>query len=413
MNWGNIMNKKEFSNFGNDIRKKVNDSLNSNDYRKLGQEVGKNVSDTLETVIEEVKRTVGTIQIENEYLKTKVVNNNAYKSTNIKKSLKPLKTKAKTNLSERPKQVYFPHVQVGKVEAVLLTVFGSIGVGTFGILLVVFGLVGFGPWVVGSMFAGTLVSYFMMEKAAWIRKRNKRYKRYLEFFYGKDSASVPELASYCNVSDKFLLRDLRKMIDKGMFPQGHINDHNSMMMLTHNSYKRYMDELRAIQNKKVKEITTSGNFEHDNAIEEGRKSISQINSVASNIQDVEVSSKILRMEKIIEKIIDYINEHPNQLSDVRKFMRYYLPTTLKLLNAYQEFESQPIQGENITTAKYEIKDALDTINLAYENLFDDLFASASMDISADISVLNIMLAQEGLTEQDFDISKTEGGNNNE
>ena len=407
------MNKNEFSNLGNDIKKTVDDTLKANDYRKLGQEVSKNVSDTLETVFADVKRTVGTIQVENQHLKKKAVPYKTVKVANIKKPPKPVQSKEKTTLSERPKQVYFPHTPIGKVQSVLLTVFGSIGIGTFGILLVVFGLVGFGPWVVGSMFAGTLVGYLMIEKAAWLRKRNKRYKRYLEFFYGKESVSIPELAKYCNVSDKFLVKDLQKMIDIGMFPQGHINEHKSIMLLSHNSYKRYMNELREIQNKKVEEITTSGNFEHDNAIEEGQQFISQINGVAAKIEDGEVSAKVLRMEEIIEKIVNYIKDHPNQLPDVRRFMQYYLPTTLKLLNAYQEFESQPIQGENITTAKYEIKDALDTINLAFENLFDNLFASASMDISADISVLNTMLAQEGLTEQDFDLSRTEGGNNNE
>lgn len=405
------MNKNEFSNLGSDIRKMVKDSINSNDYRKMGQEVGKNVSDTLETVFEEVKRTVGSIQVENEHLKRKAVNSSAIKPENVRKPPKSVKTN--TTITERPRQIYFPHMAVGKVQSVLLTVFGSIGIATFGILLVVFGLIGFGPWVVGSMFAATLVSYLMMEKAAWLRKRTKRYKRYLEFFYGKDTVSIPELAAYCNVSHKFLIKDLRKMIDIGMFPQGHINDHNSVLMLNHTSYKRYMDELRQIQNQKVEEITSSENFEHDNAIEEGRKFVSEINAVSSKIQDGEVSTKILRMESIIDKIVEYINEHPNQLADVRRFMQYYLPTTLKLLNAYEEFESQPIQGENITTAKFEIKDALDTINLAFENLFDNLFASQSMDISADISVLNTMLAQEGLTEQDFDLSKTEGGSNNE
>ncbi len=82
-------------------------------------------------------------------------------------------------------------------------------------------------------------------------------------------------------------------------------------------------------------------------------------------------------------------------------MEYYLPTTLKLLEAYKEFDRQPVQGENITTAKKEIEKTLDTINLAFENLLDDLFEDAAMDVSTDISVLNTMLAQEGLTENNL------------
>ena len=79
-------------------------------------------------------------------------------------------------------------------------------------------------------------------------------------------------------------------------------------------------------------------------------------------------------------------------------MSYYLPTTLKLLQAYQEFDAQPIQGENIKSAKTEISDTLDTITVAFKNLLDSLFEHEAMDISTDISALETMLAQEGLTE---------------
>ena len=89
------------------------------------------------------------------------------------------------------------------------------------------------------------------------------------------------------------------------------------------------------------------------------------------------------------------------MPDIRKFMQYYLPTTLKLVKAYREFDGQPVQGENVTKVKAEISDTLDTINTAFENLLDSLFQDDVMDISTDISVLETMLAQEGLTEDAF------------
>ena len=73
--------------------------------------------------------------------------------------------------------------------------------------------------------------------------------------------------------------------------------------------------------------------------------------------------------------------------------------SLKLVGAYRDFDAQPVQGENIISAKKEIEDTLDTINLAFENLLDGLFEDVAMDISTDISVLETMLAQEGLTEE--------------
>ena len=84
-------------------------------------------------------------------------------------------------------------------------------------------------------------------------------------------------------------------------------------------------------------------------------------------------------------------------------MNYYLPTTLKLLDAYEEFDSQPVQGENIKTAKQQIEQTLDTINIAFENLLDKLFTDEVLDVSSDISALETMLKQEGLTGSEFDL----------
>ena len=82
-------------------------------------------------------------------------------------------------------------------------------------------------------------------------------------------------------------------------------------------------------------------------------------------------------------------------------MEYYLPTTLKLVKAYENFSLQPIQGDNITQSKKEIKDTIGTINKAFEQLLDSLYEDVTMDVSTDISVLQTMLKQEGLTESDF------------
>ena len=82
-------------------------------------------------------------------------------------------------------------------------------------------------------------------------------------------------------------------------------------------------------------------------------------------------------------------------------MDYYLPTTVNLLDAYEEMVSQPVQGENIRNSKKEIEDTLDTLNIAFEKILDSIFQNEAWDISSDISVLHTILAQEGLTRDDF------------
>ena len=137
------------------------------------------------------------------------------------------------------------------------------------------------------------------------------------------------------------------------------------------------------------------------AVAEGRSYIQQIKAANAAIPNEEISAKLYRLEAVTTKVFAYVEGHPEKLPEIRRFMSYYLPTTLKLVNAYRQFDSQPAAGRNIAAAKKEIQDILDTINTAFENLLDSLFEDDAMDISTDISALQIMLAQDGLTAPDF------------
>ncbi len=137
------------------------------------------------------------------------------------------------------------------------------------------------------------------------------------------------------------------------------------------------------------------------AIDEGRQYVQKIKNANIEIPGEEISLKLDRLEEVTGKIFDYVEAHPEKFPEIKKFTEYFLPTTLKLLDAYREFDYQPIRGENISSAKKEIEDTMDTINLAFENLLDDLFQDAAMDVSTDISVLETMLAQEGLAKKNI------------
>ena len=134
-------------------------------------------------------------------------------------------------------------------------------------------------------------------------------------------------------------------------------------------------------------------------IEEGDRYIEEIRRSNDAIPGVEISNKIYHMENVILRIFQRVEQHPELIQDLHKFMDYYLPTTVKLLNAYEELDKQSLEGENIKTAKREIENTLDTINVAFENLLDSFYKETAWDVSADISVLKTMLAQEGLTEE--------------
>lgn len=126
-----------------------------------------------------------------------------------------------------------------------------------------------------------------------------------------------------------------------------------------------------------------------------------------------ISGKISRLENVIRRIFETVERQPDQMEEMERFMEYYLPTTVKLVTAYRDFDRIEIEGDNIVSAKHEIEETLDTINTAFERLLDDLYQDAAIDISTDASVLQTMLKKDGFAESDFSKSDLTGGKNHE
>ena len=133
-------------------------------------------------------------------------------------------------------------------------------------------------------------------------------------------------------------------------------------------------------------------------LREGRSYVREVREINDLIPDTEeMSTKLYRLEDVMNKIFAKVQSDPTLAPSLRRFMAYYLPTTKKLLQAYVDLSNQP-EVENITRTKQEIDQAMDTINDAYEKLLNDLFQSDAWDVSSDISVMQTMMAQDGLTE---------------
>jgi hypothetical protein len=121
-----------------------------------------------------------------------------------------------------------------------------------------------------------------------------------------------------------------------------------------------------------------------------------LRSVNDAIPDEEMSDKISRLEAVSAKIFDQAKSDPDKLPRMRKFMDYYLPTSLKLLQTYAELDAQGVEGENISESKRRIEQTMDTLVHAFETQLDQLFQEDAMDVSADIDVMENMLRADGL-----------------
>lgn len=142
----------------------------------------------------------------------------------------------------------------------------------------------------------------------------------------------------------------------------------------------------------------TGNEELDRMIADGQAALKEMRRLNDSIQDETISAQIDRLEAISGKIFRQVQKEPRQLPQIRKFMSYYLPTTLKLLRAYEELSHQGVQGENISGTMERVRSMMGTIVTAFERQLDSLFGDQALDISTDITVLENMMAREGLSD---------------
>lgn len=398
------VSKNDYSNLGEEIKSIVKEAINSTDFKQLN----KNISNTVNSALEEVKKGVQ---------RGKAV----WYETNARIDDEE-ETETETQVVERPLRAPVAKSPAGKISSIIMMILGYFGIGFSAFVLAA---VGIAVGISGSLIAmgvsmGILIPLLIIciilaVTGTKSRGRVKRFYEYVRTLNGQAYISVKQLASSVGKNDKFVVKDLLRMIRSGMFPEGRINDEKTYLLLSdeaYDAYEKYEEgvRLREREERRLKEeVERQQRMEAQNPIlketrlliEEGKESIEQIREANEAISGEVISQKLDRLEIILCKIFEYVENHTDELPETRKFMGYYLPTTLKLVNAYREMDAEPIQGENIRSAKHEIEATLDTINYAFENLLDSFYQDKAMDISTDITVLETMLAQEGLTEKDF------------
>ena len=133
-------------------------------------------------------------------------------------------------------------------------------------------------------------------------------------------------------------------------------------------------------------------------VDEGKKAHDELQRLYASIPELNVKRKVQELMDVTDKIVEDAKTDPSDVPQIKKFLDYYLPTTIKLLNAYDRMGAQGIRGENIDGTMQRIDEMLDTALAAYRKLLDGLFANQAMDIETDIDVMNTLLKREGLAE---------------
>lgn len=200
---------------------------------------------------------------------------------------------------------------------------------------------------------------------------------------------IQDIASAVPCSYEKCCKYLESYIDEGVFgPEAYLDMRRKCLVV---SGKAPAPEPK--KPRKAKAAKPAAAQEKD----EYQKILDELRRVNDEIPDEEMTDKISRLEAVSTKIFEQAKADPEKLPQMRKFMDYYLPTSLKLLNTYAELDKQGIEGENISESKHRIEQTMDTLVKAFETQLDKLFASDALDVSTDIDVMENMLRADGLT----------------
>ena len=218
------------------------------------------------------------------------------------------------------------------------------------------------------------------------RRTVHRYRGYLAMIGSHKVMSVSALSSATGSAPAKVRDDLEDMLDDGFFPKGFLDYGSDRLVVDGNG----LEEAPAPQ----AEPQSAPKAEEEDAI------LAEIRAVNDAVANEKVSAQIDQIGTITAKILDYQRSHPDSAPQLHSFLSYYLPTTLKILRAYGQLESQEVSGENITAAMARIEGMMDKVVEGFEKQLDLLFQGDAMDITADVAVLERMLANDGLSDQE-------------
>ena len=143
-------------------------------------------------------------------------------------------------------------------------------------------------------------------------------------------------------------------------------------------------------------IPKTGDNAVDSLVEKGQEMLAEIRKENDLIPDAQLTAQMNQLDKVANQIFHTVAEQPAKAPQIRRFMDYYLPTTLKILTGYHKMDERQVKCENANEARAQIREAMDTVLKAFDKQLDALYQDELLDISTDIDVMETMLRQDGL-----------------
>lgn len=225
-----------------------------------------------------------------------------------------------------------------------------------------------------------------------------RYIRALKYYniYMSGSETLQDFSDILMDSKRNIRKDIAKMAQLGIMPNAHFNSDDVLVFTADNLGKNVID-VEVEENRNESNIVKQ---QENLSINQWKSYIKTIKEAESEFKSQDISFSLYRLSKVVEKVIDYLEKHPEKEKDVKKLMEFHLPSTVKLILSYRELDKSGINTFNIEKTKEEIVSACDKIHEAFNGVLEDLYNDKAIDVSTDIQVLKMMLSREGFLDRD-------------
>ncbi len=412
----NQNNNQKYNDLGDQIKNSVLEALSTGDFTGLSDSIAKSVNVVIGDVGGQISKAAYTAAnsaqtgARNAAAAAQAQRYQQQQQARIERN-KQLRAEAARRMAQRVR-----YIDNGAVSSVMKIIFGSCIASFCGLALlgalVEFTMADLGPFIVVALF--TLLGIWMVVSGVQTRKLLGFARRLRDLVKDRFYVSLKEVESVTGKDHNSVVRDVKKALQRNYFPEGRLDEEETTFMASKAVYEQYLETKKhkveeakeGLDKQGVKDAEGVLNPEQltelNSMMAEGSRAIVRLHELNDEIPGEVITAKLDKTENLLHDIFERVKDHPDQMKNCHKLMDYYLPTMLKLVEAYDEYDKVTEPGPDIIKAKDEIEKTIDTINGAFTELLNKLFRDSVWDVTADARVLQSMLGQDGLAREEMD-----------
>ena len=157
----------------------------------------------------------------------------------------------------------------------------------------------------------------------------------------------------------------------------------------------------AKKQEEVKELT----FKEKIAV--SRKSNNHIKDMIKGLDDKDVKFNLEEITESTDKILNAIEKNNLHNKTANKFIEYYLPVCVKIVDKYDEIENQRLTSNDSKKFMDDGKKIIKDTNKAFKKILDSLYQSDILSSDAEMKVYNSILKADGYDDELLDIKEGE------